>query len=316
MSAEASDIIIRAEGLSKRFGDFVVVEDLQLTVRRGQIFGFLGPNGSGKTTTMRMLVGLLEPDSGRGECLGLDVHAHRGEISRRVGYMTQHFSLYSDLSVIENLDFVAQVYGVDQPRKTARRVVEELGLKGRETQIVGTLSGGWKQRLSLAAATLHSPELLLLDEPTAGVDPKARSEFWDRIYALADQGLTVLVSTHYMDEAERCHEIAYLAYGQLLASGRGEDVIERSGLIMYEVSGAPGDLADLSQDLRRREDVLMATPFGVRLRVGGDDAETLDRATDDLRTDDRFEWRRSKPSLEDVFIYLLNEARDVRAEAG
>jgi ABC-2 type transport system ATP-binding protein len=311
----ADDVVIRAEGLSKRFGDFVVVQDLDLTVRRGQIYGFLGPNGSGKTTTMRMLVGLLEPDGGYGECLGFDIRKQRGRLRRLIGYMTQHFSLYSDLSVFENLAFVARVYGLPRPRQTAWQAIGRLGLEGREHQLVGTLSGGWKQRLSLASATLPEPKLLLLDEPTAGVDPKARRDFWDRIYELANQGLTVLVSTHYMDEAERCHEIAYLAYGQLLAAGTGEQVVARSGLAMREVTGAPDDLHRLAETLRARPGVLIATPFGARLRVGGDDAAALDRAIADLRGDDRFRWERSEPTLEDVFIHLLNQARDERAEA-
>jgi ABC-2 type transport system ATP-binding protein len=308
------DIAIKVEGLGKRFGDFTVVEDLDLTVKRGSIYGFLGPNGSGKTTTMRMLVGLLEPDTGSGECLGYDIRADRETLRTRIGYMTQHFSLYTDLTVIENLQFVARVYNLAKPKQVAREAVERLGLKGRERQLVGTLSGGWKQRLSLAAATLPQPDLLLLDEPTAGVDPKARREFWDQIHDFADQGLTILVSTHYMDEAERCHEIAYLAYGQLLAAGRGQDVIAQSGLHLWEVEGKPRDLSDLADQVRQRHGVLMATPFGTRLRIAGDDEAALDEATADLRDEERYTWTRSEPSLEDVFIHLLNQAHDARAE--
>lgn len=311
----SEDFTIQVEGLSKRFGDFVVVSDLDLRVRRGSIYGFLGPNGSGKTTTMRMLVGLLSPDEGSGECLGLDIIRDQGQLRRRIGYMTQHFSLYGDLTVLENLTFVARVYGLGKPRRVAREAVARLGLDGRENQLVQTLSGGWKQRLSLAAATLPEPDLLLLDEPTAGVDPKARREFWDRIHAMADDGMTVLVSTHYMDEAERCHEIAYLAYGQLLAAGRGQDVIAQSGLSMWQVAGAPRDLSELAATLRGRDGVLMATPFGARLRIGGEDRDALDKAIGELRWDERFEWTRSDPSLEDVFIHLLNQAHDARAPA-
>src|SRR5207244_4920258 len=196
--------------------------------KRGEIYGFLGPNGSGKTTTIRMLCGLLTPDEGHGSCLGYDIRTEADEIKRHVGYMTQHFSLYQDLSVAENLEFVARLYGLSNPRAAARNMIERLGLAGRERQLAGELSGGWKQRLALGACTLPSPQLLLLDEPTAGVDPKARHEFWNEIHALAADGLTVLVSTHYMDEAERCHEIAYIAYGVVLARGSVESVVKDS----------------------------------------------------------------------------------------
>src|SRR5215467_13262281 len=220
-AAEATNgaIAVEVEGLTKSFGGKVVVRDLSMRVRRGQIYGFLGPNGSGKTTTLRMLCGLLTPDSGRGRCLGYDILKDSEEIKRHVGYMTQRFSLYQDLSIIENLEFVARVYGLPDPTKEAECAVERIGLRGREQQLAGELSGGWKQRLALGACILPKPELLLLDEPTAGVDPKARREFWGEIHKLAAEGMTVLVSTHYMDEAERCHEIAYIAYGELLAQG-------------------------------------------------------------------------------------------------
>ena len=223
----APDIAIDVHGLSKSFGSRKVVRDLSMQVKRGTIYGFLGPNGSGKTTTIRMLTGLLTPDEGEGTCLGYDIRTEADEIKRHVGYMTQRFSLYQDLSVRENLEFVARLYGIDNPVAAARAMVERLGLNGREEQLAGELSGGWKQRLALGACTLPNPQLLLLDEPTAGVDPKARREFWNEIHALAAQGLTVLVSTHYMDEAERCHEIAYIAYGVLLAHGTVPEVIAR-----------------------------------------------------------------------------------------
>jgi len=224
----ASDIAIDVEGLTKSFDGRAVVRNLSMQVKRGSIYGFLGPNGSGKTTTIRMLCGLLTPDEGTGTCLGYDIRTETDKIKRQVGYMTQHFSLYQDLSVRENLEFIGRVYGIDHPAAAARAAVERLGLTGREEQIAGELSGGWKQRLALGACTLPSPQLLLLDEPTAGVDPKARREFWDEIHKLAGQGLTVLVSTHYMDEAERCHEIAYIAYGELLAHGTVDQVIEKT----------------------------------------------------------------------------------------
>src|SRR5260221_5279509 len=235
--AAPPDIAIDVEGLTKSFEGRQVVRDLSMQVKRGTIFGFLGPNGSGKTTTIRMLCGLLTPDSGHGTCLGFDIITESDKIKRRVGYMTQRFSLYQDLSVRENLEFVARIYGIPDPEKATREMIARLGLKGREEQVAGDLSGGWKQRLALCACTLPNPQLLLLDEPTAGVDPKARREFWSEIHALAADGLTVLVSTHYMDEAERCHEIAYIAYGELLVHGTVEEVIERSGLVTYTVSG-------------------------------------------------------------------------------
>src|SRR6266545_3341161 len=221
--------IIDVRGMTKRFGDRTVVDHVDLSVRAGEIFGFLGPNGSGKTTFLRMLCGLLRADDGSGTCLGHDVIAESEAIKREVGYMTQRFSFWEDLSIEENLDFVARMYGVKSRRQTVRESVKELGLAERKKQLAGELSGGWKQRLALAACLIHRPELLLLDEPTAGVDPKARREFWDQIHDLAARGLTVLISTHYMDEAERCHRLGYIAYGRLLAQGTADEVVRRSG---------------------------------------------------------------------------------------
>src|SRR6516225_9505055 len=272
MSA-APDIAIEVEGLSKSFGGRQVVRNLSMRVRRGTIFGFLGPNGSGKTTTIRMLCGLLTPDSGHGTCLGLDIRTDTDKIKRHVGYMTQRFSLYQDLSVRENLEFIGRVYGLPNPKRAARAMIDRLGLGGREEQIAGSLSGGWKQRLALGACTLPNPQLLLLDEPTAGVDPKARREFWSEIHALAGEGLTVLVSTHYMDEAERCHEIAYIAYGELLARGTVDEVIAHSGLVTYTVSGE--EPAKLAHDLDGKPGVDMVAPFGTSLHVSGRDVATL-----------------------------------------
>ncbi|HEX5866865.1 MAG TPA: ABC transporter ATP-binding protein, partial [Beijerinckiaceae bacterium] len=238
-----TEIVIDVEGLTKSFSGRTVVKNLTMQVRRGLIYGFLGPNGSGKTTTIRMLCGLLTPDAGRGTCLGYDIRTQSAEIKRHVGYMTQRFSLYADLSIQENLEFVARVYGLRRPRAAARAAIERLGLEGRADQLAGQLSGGWKQRLALGACILPSPQLLLLDEPTAGVDPKARREFWDEIHLLSATGLTVLVSTHYMDEAERCHEIAYIAYGELLAQGTVEEVVADAHLATWTVTGP--DLAGL-----------------------------------------------------------------------
>src|SRR6266513_2749896 len=235
--ASAPDIAIDVSGLSKSFDGRTVVDNLTMQVKRGSIYGFLGPNGSGKTTTIRMLCGLLTPDKGKGTCLGYDITRDADKIKRHVGYMTQRFSLYQDLSVRENLEFVARLYGVRDARGIASDMIKRLGLNGREEQLAGELSGGWKQRLALGACTLPNPQLLLLDEPTAGVDPKARRDFWNEIHALAAEGLTVLVSTHYMDEAERCLEIAYIAYVVLLAHGTVDEVIAKSALTTYTVIG-------------------------------------------------------------------------------
>lgn len=302
------DIAIDVRGLTKKFDNRVVVHDLSMQVRRGTIYGFLGPNGSGKTTTIRMLCGLLTPDEGAGTCLGYDIRTESDKIKLRVGYMTQRFSLYQDLSVRENLEFVARIYGIANPPAAARAAVERLGLQGREEQLAGELSGGWKQRLALGACVLPDPELLLLDEPTAGVDPKARREFWNEIHALAAQGLTVLVSTHYMDEAERCHEIAYIAYGELLAHGAVEEVVAGSHLTTYTVSG--DDLLKLNDELSHRDGVTMVAPFGTSLHVSGRDPQALERAIAPHRNDPKLHWARSEPSLEDVFIELMSRAKD------
>src|SRR5882757_6595237 len=309
--SNAPDIAIDVAGLSKSFGGREVVHDLSMQVKRGTIYGFLGPNGSGKTTTIRMLCGLLTPDSGEGTCLGYDIRRDADKIKRQVGYMTQRFSLYQDLSVRENLEFVARLYGVRDPRGAARDMIKRLGLSGREEQLAGELSGGWKQRLALGACTLPDPQLLLLDEPTAGVDPKARREFWNEIHALAADGLTVLVSTHYMDEAERCHEIAYIAYGVLLAHGTVEEVIASAHLVTYTVSTANGEgMARLAEELSHRPGVDMVAPFGTSLHVSGRDEAALEAAIAPYRERPGLTWTRSNPSLEDVFIDLMSKAKD------
>jgi len=305
------DIVIDVHGLTKKFNGRAVVRNLSMQVKRGTIYGFLGPNGSGKTTTIRMLCGLLTPDEGTGTCLGYDIRTETDKIKRQVGYMTQRFSLYQDLSVRENLEFIGRVYGIDQPVAAARAAVERLGLTGREEQLASELSGGWKQRLALGACTLPSPQLLLLDEPTAGVDPKARREFWNEIHALAADGLTVLVSTHYMDEAERCHEIAYIAYGELLARGTVDEVIASSHLTTYVVSSANGEgLAELSNELTGKPGIDMVAPFGTSLHVSGRSAAALEAAIAPYRRRKDLEWTRSEPSLEDVFIDLMSKAQD------
>jgi len=302
------DIAIDVQGLTKSFGGRVVVRDLSMQVKRGTIYGFLGPNGSGKTTTIRMLCGLLTPDKGTGTCLGYDIRTQADRIKLHVGYMTQRFSLYQDLSVRENLEFVARLYCLPDPVGAARAMIARLGLQGREEQLAGSLSGGWKQRLALGACTLPNPKLLLLDEPTAGVDPKARREFWNEIHALAAEGLTVLVSTHYMDEAERCHEIAYIAYGELLVHGTVDEVIEHSALATYTVSG--DDLNGLLHELDGKPGVDMVAPFGASLHVSGRDSAALEQAIAAYRNRPGLIWEKSEPSLEDVFIDLMSRARD------
>jgi ABC-2 type transport system ATP-binding protein len=302
-----SDIVIDVHGLTKTFDGRAVVRNLSMQVKRGSIYGFLGPNGSGKTTTIRMLCGLLTPDEGSGTCLGYDIRSETDKIKVHVGYMTQRFSLYQDLSVRENLEFVARIYGLPDPRGRARAMIERLGLQGREEQIAGLLSGGWKQRLALGACTLPNPQLLLLDEPTAGVDPKARREFWSEIHALAAEGLTVLVSTHYMDEAERCHEIAYIAYGELLVHGTVDEVVAHAGLVTYTVSGE--GLATLTHEMEAHPE-LMVAPFGSSLHVSARDKAALDATIAPYRNRPDLKWVESEPSLEDVFIDLMARARD------
>jgi ABC-2 type transport system ATP-binding protein len=306
-SAMDNGIAIDVKGLTKSFGGREVVHDLSMQVKRGSIYGFLGPNGSGKTTTIRILCGLLTPDSGEGTCLGYDIRRDAERIKRKVGYMTQRFSLYQDLSVRENLEFVARLYGLRDPRGAVRDMISRLGLSGREEQLAGELSGGWKQRLALGACTLPSPELLLLDEPTAGVDPKARRDFWNEIHALAADGLTVLVSTHYMDEAERCHEIAYIAYGHLLARGTVEEVIAQSQLTTYTVTG---DINELATELTGKPGIDMVAPFGTSLHVSGRDVAALEASIAPWRDKSGLHWQKASPSLEDVFIELMSRSKD------
>ena len=314
MSSPA-ELAIDVEGLTKRFGDKVVVDHVAMKVPRGQIYGFLGPNGSGKTTTIRMICGLLTPDGGRGIVLGHDIARDSELIKRQVGYMTQKFGLYEDLSIEENLDFIARMYEVPDRARRVREALERLGLVSRKDQLAGTLSGGWKQRLALAACLIHEPKLLLLDEPTAGVDPAARREFWDHIHELAHSGITVLVSTHYMDEAERCHAIAYIAYGKLLAHGTIQGVIDAAGLSTWEVEGE--GVMDVAAGLRDKPGVEMVAPFGNTLHVTGTDGPRLAAAVKEVQRDG-IRVKQVDPTLEDVFIHLmrdLNESARPRHEA-
>ncbi len=307
MSAAAESFAIDVTGVTKRFGDKTVVNAIDLQVRRGEIYGFLGPNGSGKTTFIRMLCGLLTPDGGTGTCLGYDLRTQQADIKKHVGYMTQKFSYYEDLSIRENLDFIARIYDVPDRADAVQRSLKRLGLENRSAQLAGQLSGGWKQRLALAACLIHSPQLLLLDEPTAGVDPKARREFWDEIHQLAADGLTVLITTHYMDEAERCHRLAYLAYGNLLTRGSLSEVLAAAKLTTWTVSGP--DLRKLSRELRGRPGVDQVVAFGNTLHVSGRDAAQLDAVIAAVR-DPAHEWKRITSGLEDVFISLMETAED------
>ena len=300
-----SELAIDVRGLNKSFGKKHVVKDFSLQVKRGEIYGFLGPNGSGKTTSIRMLCGLLKPDSGSGTCLGYDVVRETAAIKREVGYMTQRFSLWEDLTIRENLDFVARMYGMTDRKTAVPAALEQLGLTERRHQLAGTLSGGWKQRLALAGCMLHPPRLLLLDEPTAGVDPQARRDFWEEIHALAAGGISVLVSTHYMDEAERCHRLAYIAYGNLLATGTPDEVLHRVSLSTWAVSGPPAPLAQLAPKLHGLPAIAHVTAFGSTLHVTGEDEAALERALAPFRADPQLTWRRAEPTLEDVFIHLM-----------
>jgi len=299
---------INVTGLVKRFGDKTVVDHVTMRVAEGEIVGFLGPNGSGKTTTIRIMCGLLTPDEGEGEVLGHDLRTESLRIKREVGYMTQKFSFYEDLTIAENLEFVARLYELRPLREFVDRTLEDLGLTSRRNQLAGTLSGGWKQRLALAACIMHRPKLLLLDEPTAGVDPKARREFWDEIHRLARGGLTVLVSTHYMDEAERCHRISYISYGRMLASGTVDEVIRNAGLTTFVIEGPRLD--KVAAVLEGRAGVEQVAPFGTTLHVVGSDKSLLDKALEDIRAMPDVSVVPGETSLEDVFIQFMAKSKD------
>ncbi|MEJ0043056.1 MAG: ABC transporter ATP-binding protein [Rhizomicrobium sp.] len=307
----AGELAIDVHGLTKRFGTKVAVNRADIEVPYGEVWGFLGPNGSGKTTTIRMLCGLLRADEGQGTCLGYDFRTQADRIKREVGYMTQRFSFWEDLSIRENLEFVARVYGLRDVRGAVTAQIERLGLLKRQHQLAGDLSGGWKQRLALAACMLHAPRLLLLDEPTAGVDPKARRDFWDEIHRLSDEGLTVLVSTHYMDEAERCDRIVYINLGDIVARGTVAEVIAQSGLSTFIVEG-PG-ARSLAAQLHGRPGIDFVAFFGAALHVSGKDGHVLEAALKPLADQKGLAIHAAKPSLEDVFIQLQDKGRGAYA---
>ena len=309
-AAAAADVpAIEVRGLTKSFDGKIAVNHLDMSVAKGAIYGFLGPNGSGKTTTIRMMCGLLTPDDGGGTCLGYDIRSQADEIKSRIGYMTQRFSLYEDLTVRENLDFIARMYSVPTRRMRVQKTLEDLGLADRAKQLAGQLSGGWKQRLALGASLLHGPSLLLLDEPTAGVDPKARREFWDQIRTLADGGITVLVSTHYMDEAVQCDSIAYIADGRKLVDGPTGAIAKRVGLFTWRVEGA--HVAGLADVLIGQPGVDQVARFGGALHVSGTDVEALDRAVGAFAETQGFTWTKQPADLEDVFIYLMSHGENL-----
>ena len=303
-----ANLVVDVKSLTKSFDGKTVVDHIDMQVEKGEIFGFLGPNGSGKTTTIRMICGLLTADDGTGTCLGYDIIKESEKIKAQVGYMTQHFSLYDDLTVFENLDFVARMYHLSDRNERIQKTCDDLGFpKERLKQLAGNLSGGWKQRLALGAAILHEPEFLLLDEPTAGVDPKARRDFWDTIHDLADNGITTLVSTHYMDEAERCHRLAYLSYGHILARGTADEVIANAGIDTFQVTGK--DLGKLTKQLRQIKGIEQVAAFGKTLHVCAPKSANLKKL---IKPFDKkpYEWREVVPNLEDVFINFMDKSKD------
>ncbi len=307
-SASNLEYAVDVQGLNKHFGDKHVVNNVSLRVRPGEIFGFLGPNGSGKTTTIRMMCGLLKADSGAGTCLGYDIRTDSADIKRNVGYMTQRFSFWDDLSISENLDFVARMYQLPDRCNKVRKCLEDLGLSSRARQLAGELSGGWKQRMALAACMLHDPKLLLLDEPTAGVDPKARRDFWDELQRLSARGISVLVSTHYMDEAVRCHKLAYIAYGRLLAQGSAAEITASQRLGSWAIHG--DHLAQLQDELRHQPGVEQTVTFGDVLHVSGTDAGLLERTVRAAAEARGLRAEKIDTSLEDVFIFMMGQAAD------
>lgn len=296
---------IDVKNLTKCFNGKAVVDHVDIVVPYGKIYGFIGPNGSGKTTTMRMLCGLLTPDDGDGKCLGLDLKTGAAEIKKQIGYMTQKFSFWEDLTVIENLRFTADIYDIPDAEERIDSTIKSLHLDKNAHKLAGQLSGGWKQRLALAACTMHKPKLLLLDEPTAGVDPKARREFWDEIHNMASEGLTVLVSTHYMDEAERCHAIIYMSNGKMVVNGTVQEIIKGAGLTTWVVKGK--ELIHLMKELEKDPAVTTVAPFGDSLHVSGIDADALDKAIKPYMRRSGTKWHKEQPSFEDVFISYMSK---------
>lgn len=312
------ELVVETQDLGRRFGDLVAVQGVSLQVSRGEIFGVLGPNGAGKSTTIRMLCGILDPTSGGGKVVGYDIVRERARVKERIGYMTQRFSLYEDLSVEENLTFYAGIYGVPRKHRRARvqEVLELAALSQRRKQLAGTLSGGWKQRVALASATIHQPPLLFLDEPTAGVDPMSRREFWEQIHQIASQGTTVLVTTHYMDEAERCHRLAFIFRGSLLGVGTPEAMIAARGLTAVELEVDAVDRA--AELLRQSPDVDEVSHFGHVLRVAihaGPDPMTLVQDTLSASGIETRKLSRVRVTVEDAFVATVRAESDPKGSA-
>ena len=308
-----NEFVIDVKNLKKTFGDKQAVVDASLQVKRGEIFGFLGPNGSGKTTTLRMICGLMKPTAGSGTCLAYDVLTQSDVIKLQVGYMTQAFTLYKDLSIKQNLEFIARLYGVPKRRQAVQDSLKELGLTDRQNQLAADLSGGWKQRLALSAALIHKPELLLLDEPTAGVDPQARRDFWAQVQKMSSRGITTLVTTHYMDEAVRCNKISYIVYGRTLVTGTAEEIIQNSGLITWEITGS--NLESLIPKLEAEPGIEQVAAFGMAIHVSGQNAEKLAASIKQVINGQDYMSKKIESSLEDVFILLVDKYKDQRHEA-
>lgn len=297
--------VIDVHGLVKKFGNKTAVDGVDLSMPKGQVWGFLGPNGSGKTTTIRMICGLLHATAGEGKTLGYDIRTQADLIKLHTGYMTQKFSFWTDMTIRENLEFVARLYRIENMKTVVNQTLETLGLQDRQHQLASALSGGWKQRLALAAVTMHKPQLLLLDEPTAGVDPQARRDFWEEIHSLSLNGMTVLVSTHYMDEAERCDRIVYLANGHKIAEGTVQQIIARSGLITFKGTGT--DVRQLATQLKGQPGLDHVAYFGAALHVSGTDGDKITKAIESARRPG-IDWQEINPTLEDAFIALMKEA--------
>jgi len=317
--AASAETIIETEHLSRRFGELLAVNDLSLSVRRGEIFGVLGPNGAGKSTTIRMLCGILDPTSGRGSVIGFDIAKQAEQIKQRIGYMTQRFSLYEDLTVAENLGFYAGIYGVPWRTRRARvaEVMERSGLTARSKQLAGALSGGWKQRVALASATIHQPPLLFLDEPTAGVDPVSRREFWEQIHRLSAEGTTVLLTTHYMDEAERCHRLSFIFHGELLDVGTPDEIVERRKLSVAELE--VDRATEAAELLRARPEVDEVAHYGHLLRLATHDGTDAKNLAESLLLAANFavsQARRTRATVEDAFVSMVRSEHQSREQGG